>query len=67
MLYTFALLLPAANLRPYHLIGPSSLRVYSVFLLKVRFLTVSQEEGKDAKLMVDLKVRDGFQDALARG
>lgn len=28
---------------------------------------ISQEEGKDAKPMVDLKVRDGFQDTLARG
>lgn len=67
MLYAFALLLPDGNLRPYHLIGPSFLRVCSVFLLKVKFLTVSQEEGKDAKPMVDLKVRYGFQDTLARG
>lgn len=37
-----------------------------LFLLKVRFLMVSQEEGKDVKLMVELKVGDGFRDTLAR-
>lgn len=32
-----------------------------MFLLKVKFLMEPQEEGKDTTLMVELKVRDGFQ------
>lgn len=32
-----------------------------MILLKVKCLVISKEEGEDAKLMMELKVRDGFQ------
>lgn len=55
------LLLSAGNVRHDHLIGPGTLRVCSVFLLKVRCLVIFQDKGEDAKLMVKLKVRMVFK------
>lgn len=43
--------------------GPGSLRVWSTFLLKVKCPMISQEEYESTRLMMDFKVRDGFQDA----
>lgn len=37
-----------------------------MFLLKVKFLMVSQEEGIDRKPMVKCKVRSDFQDSPAQ-
>ena len=55
------LFLTAGNVRYHYGIGPGSWRMCSTFLLKVKCLLISQEEGEDAKLMMEVKVRDGFQ------